>query len=260
MKSLNYRWFNRAANARPIVALHGFLGSSDDWAQLAALLPEQPLLAVDLPGHGGSDLSSLSLAENGFSAIATAVAHLLHTQALSDYRLLGYSLGGRIAMHAVCDGLLTPAQLLIESAHPGLATTAARQQRWQADLHWSQRLREQPLTQVLADWYRQPVFADLDDSARSRLIRARRHNKGPALAALLEATSLAKQVNLIQSLETLRVPMHYCCGQSDQKFTQLAQQLTLSLPALTVHSFDGCGHNVHGAAPSEFAQLLRQLS
>ena len=50
--ALPTRTFNPDASGLPLVALHGFLGSKDDWADLASRLPNRRIVAVDLPGHG----------------------------------------------------------------------------------------------------------------------------------------------------------------------------------------------------------------
>ena len=80
----------------PLVLLHGFLGRGDDWSDLArALSVQRRCLMPDLPGHGDS------LAGQAHDVEATAAAMAADLDAMSVPRtdLLGYSLGGRVALY-----------------------------------------------------------------------------------------------------------------------------------------------------------------
>lgn len=68
------------------------------------------------------------------------------------------------------------------------------------DAAWAERFRREPLTQVFADWYQQPVFASLNAAQRATLVALRSRNNGEALAAMLQTSSLAEQPDLRASL------------------------------------------------------------
>lgn len=193
-----------------------------------------------------------------------AVAHNHKVSSTFCFSVLGYSLGGRLAMvYASAFGDRIE-RLFLEGAHPGLVSDQARQERYQSDLHWASRFAGEPLTQVLHDWYRQPVFADLNDQQIEALIAQRADVNGTSLAKAMMAFSLSKQPDYRRDLMRLRAekqrPIHYLHGSRDHKFGQLGQQLLAGSAVDTVDSISQCGHNVHRQQPGAMAQLLCVLS
>ncbi|EMD9274746.1 2-succinyl-6-hydroxy-2,4-cyclohexadiene-1-carboxylate synthase [Cronobacter malonaticus] len=241
----------RVAARGTVVWLHGFLGDHREWQTVAAACVEHDHLFIDLPGHVGSaHLSPLDFAHVNEQLIAT-----LNSYNILECWLVGYSLGGRIAMFHASQGN-TPGLrgLLVEGGHPGLLNADERDARCVADKKWAQRFRDEPIETVLNDWYRQPVFATLTDEQRRELITLRARNQPAALATMLEATSLGRQPPLYESLARLSVPFHYLCGERDAKFRALAA--TLNVP---LHVITGAGHNAHRENPAAVARCLNAI-
>ncbi|MDK1228294.1 2-succinyl-6-hydroxy-2,4-cyclohexadiene-1-carboxylate synthase [Cronobacter turicensis] len=241
----------RAAARGVVVWLHGFLGDQREWLAVAAACVEHDHLFIDLPGHGGSaQLSAVDFAHVNEQLIAT-----LDSYNILNYWLVGYSLGGRIAMFHATQGD-TPGLrgLVVEGGHPGLLNADERNARFLADKQWAQRFHNEPIETVLDAWYRQPVFATLTDTQREALITLRARNKPAALATMLEATSLGRQPPLYAPLAQLPVPFHYLCGERDTKFRALAATLNASL-----HLITGAGHNAHRENPAAVACCLNAI-
>ncbi|AJJ10957.1 2-succinyl-6-hydroxy-2,4-cyclohexadiene-1-carboxylate synthase [Yersinia rohdei] len=236
-----------------LVWLHGLLGSGEDWLPVAQLCGDYPSLLIDLPGHG----KSVALTTRGLADISQQLTATLQANGIREYWLAGYSLGGRIAMyHAGYSNPHGLQGLLVEGGNLGLENDALRHARLQHDRRWAQRFRQEPLPQVLIDWYQQDVFADLNAQQRHQLVTLRAENCGPAVAEMLEATSLGHQPWLLPALQQLRVPFTYLCGERDQKFQQVAREYQLPLRTLA-----RAGHNAHRANPGAFAaQVLSFLS
>lgn len=169
-----------------LVFLHGFSGDRDEWRTVGEAFPAWPRLYLDLPGHGGS----ADIAVDGFAGVSELLQATLNSYNILDYWLVGYSLGGRVAMNFACQPRAGLRGLIVEGGHPGLQDEASRQARLINDSAWAERFRREPLAQVFADWYQQPVFASLDAAQRASLVALRRRNNGATLAAMLEATSL----------------------------------------------------------------------
>lgn len=236
----------------PLVLLHGLLGESGDWQPVIDRLPAIHCIALDLPGHG----SHSALSVDGFEQSHQWLVAELASRNIERYLLAGYSLGGRLALyHASREpaGLLG---LLLENCHPGLPTSE-RAARIQHDEQWAQRFEREPLADALADWYRQGVFADLDEAARARQIARRLGNDGCAIAAMLRATSLGKQPDLAPWLMQCQLPVTYVSGKQDHKFHQLACQLANQDRKINHLVLDG-GHNLHAHQPEPFARLLAE--
>ncbi|PHM46040.1 2-succinyl-6-hydroxy-2, 4-cyclohexadiene-1-carboxylate synthase [Xenorhabdus mauleonii] len=221
-----------------LVWLHGLLGRGDDWLPVVNACDQYASLVIDLPGHGSS--ADITL-KGGFAEMSELLDATLSEQQIDDYWLIGYSLGGRIAMyhatHGKHDGLRG---LLVEGGNPGLPTQQDRTVRLQHDKHWAQRFRQEPIESVLIDWYQQPVFADLTSEPREQLLHIRSQNSGSCIADMLENTSLAHQSWLVPDLQQLNMPFSYLCGENDCKFQEIAARY--SLPLKTIPQV---GHNAH---------------
>lgn len=234
-----------------LVWLHGLLGNNNEWRIIASHCEQWPSLAIDLPGHGDSVAQSCrSLAD-----VSQQIAFTLRQRKIEHYWLIGYSLGGRIAMYHACYGANQGLQgLVIEGGNPGLSSECQRVQRLEHDTGWARRFRAEPIRQVLSDWYQQPVFANLSIIQREALIAARAVNHGPAVADMLEATSLGRQPWLAPQLQRLALPIKVLCGADDHKFQTLA--LEAGLPVGIVPQ---AGHNAHLANPVDFVTELHQF-
>ncbi|TKB47929.1 2-succinyl-6-hydroxy-2,4-cyclohexadiene-1-carboxylate synthase [Ferrimonas sediminicola] len=242
-----------SADRPTLVLLHGFLGSAEDWQPvLPALQRHFHCLALDLPGHG--DNRTPLTRGPGFDEVCQQLEARLPR---GRFHLLGYSLGGRIALHLAQRNPGHLLSLTLESAHPGLTSQQERQARRQADARWQRLLQHHSLAEFLRQWYRQPVFADLTDQARQRMIDARLGNDPDALGALYHNTGLGWQQDQRAMLAELTVPTHYLCGRADTKFLTLGQELKRQGLVDGLHHFD-CGHNVHRACPGPFADTLIQ--
>lgn len=234
-----------------LVFLHGFSGDHREWQPVGERFPQANRLYVDLPGHGGSAAVRI----DDFAAMAEILKATLLSYNILNYWLVGYSLGGRIAMHYACcsqpDGL---AGVIVEGGHPGLTNATERQQRLQNDQQWARRFAEQTLADVFHAWYQQPVFASLTTAQCEALVFVRQHNDGGALAAMLLATSLAVQDDLRPALQHRPYSFFYLCGEHDTKFRAIAEDL--SIPCCIIRD---AGHNAHRENPAGVAECLAQI-
>ncbi|MBY6290596.1 2-succinyl-6-hydroxy-2,4-cyclohexadiene-1-carboxylate synthase [Enterobacter bugandensis] len=233
-----------------LVFLHGFSGDCREWQAVGKQLGEYSRLYLDLPGHGESG----NIAVTGFDEMSTLLTRTFLSYNILKYWLVGYSLGGRIAMFHACQqpkGLLG---VIVEGGHPGLQVEDERHARWTSDRRWATRFRTEPLEKVFTDWYQQPVFASLTDHQRKALIALRSQNNGATLAKMLEATSLALQPDLRAAISVCNFPFDYLYGERDQKFAALAAELDA-----VRHAIPNAGHNAHRENPDAVAASLAQI-
>ena len=131
-----------------IYALHGNLGSAADWA------------AIDLPGLVAVDLWKWQETHPGISLEAFGRRFTESLPADDEAPvLLGYSLGGRLALHALAASPSRWKAAILISVHPGLESAEARGGRVKADQAWADRARQDDWTTFLEDWNSQPVLA-----------------------------------------------------------------------------------------------------
>ncbi|AKO45918.1 2-succinyl-6-hydroxy-2,4-cyclohexadiene-1-carboxylate synthase [[Haemophilus] ducreyi] len=238
----------------PIIFLHGLLGSQADWQAVITLLQKNPQiqpLTIDLPAHGNSN----KIISDDFITARQLIDQTIKQQlSHRPFYLVGYSLGGRIALDYALNGNNPDLQhTFLEGTHLGLHLANERQARWQTDQQWATRFRNEPIKQVLQAWYQQPVFADLSAEKRAFLLGKRQHNNGHAIAQMLEATSLAKQPNYLSTVKTQIHRFTFLIGERDHKFRQLATQQQLNYQLIR-HA----GHNSHQENPSDFVETLLQ--
>ncbi|MEL9081799.1 alpha/beta fold hydrolase, partial [Escherichia coli] len=84
-----------------LVFLHGFSGDCHEWQEVGEVFADYSRLYVDLPGHGGSAAISV----DGFDDVTDLLRKTLVSYNILNFWLVGYSLGGRVAMMAACRGL-----------------------------------------------------------------------------------------------------------------------------------------------------------
>lgn len=241
-----------SADQPTLVLLHGLLGDANDWQPVQAALAAPPSLALDLPGHGSNQAVRVA----GFERTHHWLCDELAARGIGRYLLAGYSLGGRLALYHASQAPAGLQALLLENCHPGLPP-AERPARLVHDEGWARRFEQEPLATVLADWYRQGVFADLGEEARARQIARRLGNDGKAVAAMLRATSLGQQPDLGPWLAQGALPVTYVSGKRDHKFHQLACLMASQHRKINHLELDG-GHNLHAHQPETFARLLAE--
>ncbi|GJJ80243.1 putative 2-succinyl-6-hydroxy-2,4-cyclohexadiene-1-carboxylate synthase [Pasteurella canis] len=236
-----------------LVFLHGLLGTRDDWQKVIENLPHFSCIALDLPFHGLAKQEQVADFSQTCDYIATQIRNNIGNK---PYYLIGYSLGGRIALYYALQYSKPKGDLkglILEGAHLGLTTEQEKQARWQQDQAWAERFNTQLPQNVLNDWYQQPVFAHLTATERTNLIQKRSMHCGRNIAQMLLATSLAKQPDFRAQLQHTHLPIHYFCGEKDQKFQQLARAANLDLTII-----QNAGHNAHLEQSQQFAINIQE--
>ncbi len=244
----------------PLVCLHGFLGRAADWSDLVARWPA-PVLAIDLPGHGSATgLAHQRYTMTGASRWVLGAMDAAHVSAW-DRRpaLVGYSMGGRLALHLAAHCAERFSAVVLESASPGLRTVGEQAERRRLD-----RERAHEITHDLAGfldrWYRMPLFATLSEEARQKLVADRQAHEPSEIARALVRMGTGAQAPLWDWLSRLQVPTHAIAGSLDAKFVELARAMVAESDGrIAAHTIAGAGHMVHAERPDAFADLLARV-
>jgi len=247
----------RVPCARNLVCLHGFMGNAADWDPLRELLPDVELLPLELPGHGVREVDDAFT----FESVAEDLLASMDAAGLERPHLLGYSLGGRLALYLACRHPDRFASLILESASPGLDGGEEQRLRCMVDDARAETLRSIPLKTFLEDWYRQPLFASLDHRSdlREELVERRLKNNPSALAQAISSLSPGRQPSLWSDLEKVSCPVLLIAGELDRKYTSLAMAMEEALPMAELSLVDGAGHCVHAEHPYEMAHRIQRF-
>lgn len=233
--------------APPLVLIHGFTQNTRCWGPLVPHLGgDRTVTAVDLPGHGRSPVVASDL-------WATA-ALVGEAGGRADY--MGYSLGGRVALHLALVRPDLVRRLVLVGATAGLADPDARAQRRRADDALADRIEREPLSDFLDRWLSQPIFRTLPPERAGT--EARRDNTPAGLAASLRATGTGTQEPLWDRLGELRMPVLLLAGALDVRFAATADAMARAIgPNATLALVPGAGHACHLERPAHVGRLVR---
>ncbi|MDQ1426202.1 MAG: 2-succinyl-6-hydroxy-2,4-cyclohexadiene-carboxylate synthase, partial [Acidimicrobiaceae bacterium] len=183
------------AGAPRVVCCHGFTQTGRSWHAAASLLARQhEVVTVDMPGHGDSGHAPADL---------WAAADLVGSAGgVGVY--IGYSMGGRVALHLA---LLRPelvSALVVVGATGGIDSSVERARRRAADDDLAATIERNGVDHFLTEWLAQPLFASLPAAAAD--VDDRRRNTAVGLAASLRHTGTGTQEPLWDRLALLDMP------------------------------------------------------
>ena len=214
----------------------------------AALGERYRPLAPDLRGHGSASAARpVSL---------TAVLGDLDATAPPRFTLGGYSMGGRIALHAALAHPERVARLILIGASPGLATAAERTARVAADAALAAEIEESTIEGFARRWARTPVLAGLPAVVADEVWADRMRCTPAGLSAALRGLGTGTLPSLWDRLGELSLPVTLVVGERDEKFRAIASRMAGELPAADVAVVAGAGHAVHLEAPEVVAELI----
>ncbi len=262
VKAAGYSWHVQIMGSGAVLLLiHGTGAATHSWRALAPMLSDSfTVIALDLPGHGFTDLQSrlqLSLPQ-----ISDAVARLLAALGVAPAVVVGHSAGAAIALRLALDrkiapttivslnGALMPFTGLAEFLYPALAKVlflnpfaAPLLARHARDSGAISRLIEGTGSRLDAeglDYY-------------GRLLRTNRH-----VAATLGMMASWDLRPLHQDLPRLTVPLTLVSADRDRAVPpRVARETKKRVPKAAIVDVPGYGHLAHEEAPDLFAGIIR---
>lgn len=207
-----------------IYAVHGFLGLSSDWDVIGQEI-EMPFEALDV--------FSVSHPKLGLQQWGRALNSRVAKDSVEKRILLGYSQGGRLAMHALLENPELWSGAIIVSANTGIEVEK-RAPRLQVDVEWAQRFLSDGWEEVIYDWNNQAVFQGQAPS----FCRHEKDYSRTDLADALVGWSVGKQEDLREPLSKLPFPVLWVAGEKDLKYVDLAKRMSAYWIA------PGAGHRV----------------
>jgi 2-succinyl-6-hydroxy-2,4-cyclohexadiene-1-carboxylate synthase len=214
-----------------LYALHGFLGLPTDWKPFD--------LITDPLEFMHEELDFWNWARYFNSTVKKEEKNIL----------LGYSLGGRLAMHALISSPELWSGAIFISAHPGLDSDKERNARLLSDRQWAERFLKDPWEPLIADWNSLPVFGKNPFPFMRRETDFDRHR----LSLQLTNWSLGNQEALLHRLKKISVPMMVLAGQIDTKFCTIADSFK-NFSKVSIIS--GAAHRVPWDKPEEFVKQI----
>jgi 2-succinyl-6-hydroxy-2,4-cyclohexadiene-1-carboxylate synthase len=249
-----------------VVLIHGFTGTHHTWDKLLdGLSARRFLILIDLPGHGGSGISP-SRTGMGVGQTSEAVADVIRFElgpgGTRKAALLGYSLGGRVALDLACRHQQLLSCLILEGASPGIFREGERDERRTRDSALADEIERRGVEWFVDYWQETPLFdtqKDLPKEVFEEIRRDRLSNSARGLAMSLRAAGTGEMPPLWGEMEALSLPVLLVAGARDKKYAEIAEAMRRRIPGSEVAEVAGSGHCVHLEKPNEFADLVERF-
>jgi 2-succinyl-6-hydroxy-2,4-cyclohexadiene-1-carboxylate synthase len=241
----------------PVTLLHGFTQNGRSWLEIISRMPAGWMWIVpDLRGHGETR------ARRGtpctMNSCTADLEMLWDHLGVPATHLVGYSMGGRLALHVAARRPKRILSLLTIGAHAGLEEEA-REGRRRGDEGLAERIEQDGLEAFVNYWGALPLFAGLERRgpafvAQVRAERLTNHVAG--LACSLRGMGAGAMDPLWDDLAGVVFPCTFVAGQLDHGYVASARRLASIVPHGRVEVVPRAGHTVHLERPDAFARVL----
>lgn len=233
-----------------LTMLHGFTQTGACFGPLAeALALHHRVLTPDLPGHG-TESRAAGLDCSG------AADELAERCGRGDW--LGYSLGGRIALHVALRHPEAVERLVLLSTTAGIDDPAKRAARTAQDRQRADHVEALGVQRFLAEWLTMDMFSALEPWARFAEERAR--NTSAGLAGSLRNCGTGSMAPLWARLAELRMPVLVLAGSLDETYVEAARRMATAIGAQAqVEIVPGAHHAVHLEDPATVTRIVESF-
>lgn len=228
----------------PILALHGFLGKPSDWD----LIGLEEVQGIELDAFSLKSLNDWGKTFNCFLQKEEQIFHY-HRKPI----LMGYSLGGRLALHTLIQNPSLYHAGIIISAHPGLSNPSEKNKRYREDLFWAKRFLNEDWDTLLSSWNQRQTFSN----ALFHFERKEKDYERQTVSDMLTNFSLGKQEDLREALRYLPIPLLWVVGEQDKIYKELGSSLQFQHPDSKVITIPHAAHRVPWEQPDAFKKALQ---
>lgn len=245
-----------------ILLLHGFMGNIQEFDEAIEFLGDDfSYLTLDLPGHGKTKVLG---GDENYTMVNTANAliNLLDELNITQCFLVGYSMGGRLALYLALHFPEKFPKVVLESASPGLATELERLERIKSDAQIARKLSRSvnrtDFATFLFNWYSQPIFGSIKNHAKfDCMLESRLQNHPIELSNSLQFMGIGKQPSLWEKLKNNKIPLLLLVGENDKKFVDINTKITQLCKFSQLQIISNSAHNIHWENTLEFVQHIR---
>ncbi|WP_432360137.1 2-succinyl-6-hydroxy-2,4-cyclohexadiene-1-carboxylate synthase [Sporosarcina sp. UB5] len=243
-----------------IVFLHGFTGSTKTWDEVRNEFNGYRTIAVDLTGHGETSVPDKLERYSMEEQIEDLEALFEHLE-LNSFLLVGYSMGGRIALAYTIHYPKRVKALVLESSSPGLLDEQDRLERELADKLLAKSIIEDGIYSFVEKWENIPLFASqrsLPVEKRRAIRNERLKQSEIGLANSLLGIGTGSQKSYWEQLHSMPNPVFLITGELDAKFVEISREMTALAPTWRHIVVSGVGHAIHVEKPQLFATMIME--
>lgn len=243
--------WNDAVAGPGVLALHGFTGCGEDWAPIAEAL-RIPLVTPDLVGHGDTVAPAHVEAYRIERVIDDCLAWC---EGRERWVVVGYSMGGRVAMRLAQHLGDRLEGLVLISASPGIEDPGARAERAVQDRQLADAIEREGVAWFAERWANHPLIRtqqQIPAAILAAMTARRLRNRAQGLAGSLRGMGQGAVEPTWSTLSTIQAPTLLLSGALDPTYTALAERCATLLPRARHVNVAGAGHCTHleALAPS----------
>lgn len=243
---INYTRGGRGRSA--LVLIHGFLGGTGYWLPFTTAANSYfDVIAVDLPGFAGS---AHIPAPDSIAGLSQTVVEILDYLDIQRFSLLGFSMGGMVAMQTALDhGKRVEKLILYGTAASG--DLPDRFESWDASIERMQA---------------HGVEATADKTVRSWFVEAEAHPYYPACREACRGASAPSCIKIMRALQSwsvrdrlgeIKAPTLLVVGDKDRS-TKPAESIAIweRVPGAQLCVLPNGAHGVHMERPDLFNRIV----
>src|SRR3954452_13687977 len=174
----------------------------------------------------------------------------------ADGAVVGYSMGGRIALHGALREPAAFASLALVGVSAGIED---RHERRRADEELAAWIERHSIEEVVERWEAQPVFATQAEALRARQRPGRLSHDPEFLAKLLRSAGQGATPPVWDRLPELRCPVLLMAGEQDRRYATAGARMAERIPDARVRLVPNAGHAPQLEAPDAFTRVLREF-
>ena len=258
--NVHYECWNEFGS-ETVVFLHGFTGSTKTWHEQVSLLPATyRIIAVDLVGHGKTD-SPNDVAHYTMENQVELLHELLKVLKVLPFHLVGYSMGGRVALSYAVRYPVDVVSLILESATPGIIDEQQRIERQKSDHALACKIEKEGVEAFIDYWESIPLFASqkqLPVERQAKLRSERQNQQAIGLANSLRMMGTGIMPEVWEDVATLPMQTTLITGELDSKFVNIANEMQQKNKKMVHITVPSVGHAIHVENPQKFATIVKE--
>ena len=247
------------SNKDTILFLHGFMGCAEDWFPVFEQLPDKyNYAALDIVGHGKSDAPG-NLSHYNVDSIISQIKFVKDHLTSKKIILLGYSMGGRIALSYAAFHPDDLKGLILESSSAGIKNDEERQKRYEEDLKLAEYIDSHSLEDFVEMWSDREMFNTQRRFSNDKLKKLKKKKSSGSkigYANSLRGFSTGIMPPVHDKLKKIPIKILLITGDLDSKFTGINARLVKRFFKAKHKVVRNSGHNTHLEESKRFIEIV----
>jgi 2-succinyl-6-hydroxy-2,4-cyclohexadiene-1-carboxylate synthase len=260
---LNISFFHTVENDKPcLLFLHGFTGSTDDWNPLVNHIDKNfSSIGIDIIGHGGSDSPDYPELYTA-DAITIQVKNIVEITTKGKVIPVGYSMGGRAALHFALRYPEMIEALILESTTPGIKDEKLREDRIKKDEEIVAFIESHTMGEFIDYWMNKDIFNTqrrFSEEKRREIKKLKLSNNKIGLVNSLRGFGTGAMPPMFDQLKNIKCKTLLITGDLDTKFTNINSEMIRLFPHAEHKIIKNAGHNTHLEEPQKFVEVVNEF-